>query len=82
MQPVNFTKIVRMGTSLGIIIPSEILRAYNWKRGDRLVFNFATENLLQVKRPSDVEFKELLKVEKTINADVLPIDEIVPTIHV
>lgn len=41
MQSIFISKIHRIGTSLGIVIPVEILRAYNWQRGDFVIFGFA-----------------------------------------
>ena len=63
MEELHITKIVKMGNSLGIIIPSNILKGYKWERGDRLIFGMTADNVLSVKRPSDKEFKELKKIK-------------------
>lgn len=57
-----------MGTSLGIIVPSPIVKGFGWKRGDRIIFGYTDDNYLVVKRPSDLELKQLKKI--TLDGDV------------
>ena len=80
METVNFTKLIRTGNSLAIIIPTAILKAHNWKRGDQLVFGFSNDQLLTVKRPADTEIRELKKITKdgaySIKTDGTLIDQI------
>ena len=59
MQSIFITKLSKQGTSLGVVIPVEILNAYHWQRGDVLVFGFAGEEQLFLKRLSDKELKEI-----------------------
>ncbi len=59
MKALHFTKLVKVGTSLGVVIPSNVVRALGWERGDILVFGFAGTDQLVIKRVTDVEFQEL-----------------------
>lgn len=59
MESFFITKLIKVGTSQGIVIPREILDAYKWERGDVLVFGFAGTEQLLVKRVSDVEIQKL-----------------------
>ena len=60
MQTIFITKLSKQGSSLGIIIPMSILRAYNWQRGDLLVFGFAGAEQLWLKKMTDKDM-EMLK---------------------
>lgn len=51
----HLTKVAKLGTSKGIIIPSEILHTYKWERGDTLVFVFASENALTLRKLTEKE---------------------------
>lgn len=64
MEELRTTKIIRMGTSLGLIVPAPIVKGMGWKRGDRVVFTFSDNDYLLVKRPSDIELRQLKKVTK------------------
>lgn len=44
MEPLRITKVLRVGDSLGIIIPKDILNVTNLKRGDQ-VFIAVREDL-------------------------------------
>lgn len=62
---VYFTKIIKVGSSHGVVIPVNILNAYNWQRGDFLICGFAGGDQLYLKRPSDAEIN-LLKPHEDI----------------
>lgn len=59
MENIFITKLVKIGTSKGIVIPVNILRAYNWQRGDTLIFGFSGGDQLSIKRLSDRDFEYL-----------------------
>lgn len=59
MGTVYLTKLLKIGTSQGIIIPKNILRAYGWQRGDALFFNFTSEDQLFIRRLNDLEINKL-----------------------
>lgn len=65
MQTIFITKIIRVGNSLGVLIPSEILKGYHWERGDILVFGFAGQDHLYIKKLSDKEINDLKPNEIT-----------------
>jgi len=59
MESVFITKILKIGTSHGVVIPAEVLRGYHWQRGDFLIFGFAGNEQLYLKRLSDVDLQKL-----------------------
>lgn len=59
METVYLTKVIKIGDSHGVIIPVSILRAYNWQRGDILVFGFVAPEQLFLKRISDKELRQI-----------------------
>lgn len=54
-----------MGTSLGVIIPSQTVKGMGWQRGDHVIFGYTNDNYLTLKRPSDKE----LRVIKQLKTD-------------
>lgn len=71
MEELYLTKIVRIGTSKGIIVPTNILDGLNWKRGDRVVFTFGYDDTLIVKKVDDETIRQIKRaggvdVEPTI----------------
>ena len=63
------TKIVRVGSSLGVIVPVNILRGMNWQRGDVLVFSPMDNDVLALKRLSDKEVRELRDISRFMSYD-------------
>lgn len=59
MESIYITRVVTVGTSQGIVIPAPILRGMKWERGDRLVFGFARDNQIILRKLSDKEIREL-----------------------
>lgn len=59
MEDIYLTKVVRVGSSKGIIIPTNILNALNWQRGDTIIFILANPEQLIIKRVSDKDIHEL-----------------------
>lgn len=59
MENLHIGKVLRVGDSLGITIPINVLRALKWQRGDTIVItNFAFEQFTVVRLP-DEKIKEL-----------------------
>lgn len=58
-QTVFISKITKIGNSHGITIPQNILNAYNWTRGDVVIFGFAGGDQLYIKRITDKELEQL-----------------------
>lgn len=59
MQTVFITKLVKQGTSLGVIIPKRILNTYNWQRGDVFCFGFSGGDQISIKRITDTELERI-----------------------
>ena len=59
METIYITKLVKIGTSEGVIIPKEILNGFHWQRGDQLVFGFAQGDQLFIRRLSDYELQNI-----------------------
>jgi len=59
MQTIFLTKLTKQGTSLGVIIPVNILNALHWERGDILVFGFSGVDQIFLKRITDLELEKL-----------------------
>lgn len=59
MEPLHITKLVRTGTSNAIVVPVNILAGLGWKRGDNLIFTFATNEQLVVRKISDEQVRML-----------------------
>lgn len=59
MGTIYLTKISKIGTSQGVIIPKPILNAFRWQRGDALVFGFQGDDQLFIKRLTDIEINQL-----------------------
>lgn len=59
MENIFITKIIKIGNSCGLVIPQEILNGFHWQRGDTVVFGFASQGQLYIKKMSDLEMKDL-----------------------
>ena len=67
MKSVFITKIAKQGTSLGVVIPIEILNAYHWQRGDVLIFGFAGGDQIYLKRLTDTDLERLSPPQIPLN---------------
>lgn len=59
MENVDITKVVKVGTSLGIIIPKHILTSCEIERGDHIVFGLFTEGQFFVRKLTEKELRHL-----------------------
>lgn len=59
MENVNITKVIKVGTSLGIIIPKALLTDLEIQRGDHVVFGLFSEGQFFVRRLSTNELRTL-----------------------
>lgn len=62
MEEIYITKIVKVGNSKAVVIPSNVMDGLNWKRGDRVIFTFAADDQLIVKRIDDETIRKLKAV--------------------
>lgn len=73
MEEFYTTRIARVGTAEAVYIPRAILRQLGWGRGDRVVFTFAGDDQLIVKKLPD-ELLRKLKIGSV--EDDLPVIDI------
>ncbi len=59
MNSLFSTKIIQIGTSKGLVIPVEILRALQLDRGDLMVFAVYSEGQFICRKLSPVEIENL-----------------------
>ena len=59
MQTVFISKIIKVGSSYGIVLPINIMGAYKWQRGDHVIFGFSDDKALWIKKLSDEELLNL-----------------------
>lgn len=59
MENIHITKLVRVGTSLGVIVPVEILRAVGLQRGDTLAFGTYEPNVVLFRKLSNEEIVQM-----------------------
>lgn len=59
MESFYTTKIVKVGSSLGLVIPREIIAAMMLDRGDRVVFSVIAGPTLVVRQLSEQEIRRL-----------------------
>lgn len=59
MQNIEFTRLIRIGDSKGVVIPIEILRDLQWERGDYIVFAVGKSDVLCARKMSDSEIKNI-----------------------
>lgn len=60
-------KVVKIGSSLGIIIPRPLLNGYAFERGDQLVFVMATDKMLGIRALTHQERKLLREQRPAID---------------
>ena len=59
MEELYTTKIIVSGTSKAIIIPVNVLAGLGWQRGDRVVFTFAGDDQLIVKKLDNATVRQI-----------------------
>lgn len=62
MERLYFTKIVKIGSSYGVVIPKEILAACMLERGDQVSFGVIAGPTLVMRQISDNEIRRLKPV--------------------
>lgn len=67
METIHITKFVKIGDSMGVIVPSNIRKAYGWERGDILVFVFSSADALTIRRLTDKEIQQIKNKERVID---------------
>lgn len=57
MENLDITKVVRVGSSFGVIIPRKVLIGINWQRGDTIMFSNYQTGQVTLRALTDVEIK-------------------------
>ena len=60
MENLQITKMMRVGTSLAIVIPVNILRALKIERGDQMAFGVYADDVICIRK---IQQEELLKIK-------------------
>lgn len=63
MEEIYITKIVKVGNSKAVVIPTNVMDGLRWERGDRVIFTFAGDDQLIVRRISDEAIRKLKAVD-------------------
>lgn len=59
METFYTTKIVKIGSSLGLVIPRQIIAAMMLERGDQVIFSVISGPTLVVKQLSEQEIRKI-----------------------
>ncbi len=59
MENIKVGKVIKVGSSLAVVIPAELLRALNIKRGDQVVYAVFSENQFCVRRLTEQELRAM-----------------------
>lgn len=59
MEQFYSSKVVAVGTSRGFAIPADIANGLGWQRGDRVVFLFADDDRLIIKKFTDEQIRQI-----------------------
>lgn len=64
------TKIIKTGSSLCVVLPVNILKPLNWQRGDILFFTEMRDDVITLKRLTDLEMKRLKEIHDVVHNDL------------
>lgn len=59
MPNVRLQRVIKVGTSLAVVLPIDACRALNIKRGDPVSFGIFEENTIVIRRLTDADIKVL-----------------------
>lgn len=59
MEIMYVSKVIKIGNSLGLVVPIQILRANKMERGDMIVFGFQGTEQIFFRKISDEEIKRI-----------------------
>lgn len=74
MDNLYTTKLVKIGTSRGVIIPTNILSGLNWQRGDSVIFTFGYDDALIIKKLDDESIRRLKEQSRQNGEDTIILD--------
>ena len=59
MENIKVGKVLKVGTSLAVVIPAELARALHIERGDQVVYGAFTDNQFTVRRLTTEELQAM-----------------------
>lgn len=59
MENIKVGKVIKVGSSLAVVVPAELSRALNIKRGDQIVYAVFSENQFCVRRLTDEDLRAM-----------------------
>lgn len=59
METISLSKIMRVGSSLCVVIPKPYLTALKWQRGDIVILGATQDNILKIRLVTDLEIKQI-----------------------
>lgn len=74
MDNLYTTKIVKVGTSRAVVIPSNILNGLRWERGDNVIFTFGYDDTLIIKKLDDDTIRRLKNQSGQVDGPTVQID--------
>lgn len=66
MEDIYTTRLMQVGTSKGVVIPVQIIRALNWERGDLIVVVAHQGDKIILRKVTDAEVLQLKQVRAEI----------------
>ena len=59
MEQLRITKVIRVGNSLAVVIPKNILGALNMERGDQVSFGVYSDDVICIRKISQCDLLNL-----------------------
>jgi len=59
MENIKVGKVIKVGSSLAIVVPAELARALDIKRGDQIVYAVFSENQFCVRRLTEQDLRAM-----------------------
>ena len=59
MENIKVGKVIKVGSSLAVVVPAQLARAMNLERGDQIVYAIFSANQFVVRRLTDEELRAM-----------------------
>ena len=59
MENIKVGKVIKVGSSLAVVVPAQLARAMNLERGDQIVYAIFSKNQFVVRRLTDEELRAM-----------------------
>lgn len=50
MEPIRITKILKIGNSIGVVVPKHVFGSIGLQRGDQVMLSITEDNILCIKK--------------------------------